>query len=92
MQSELEDIKTHANVKTQPLSDDFKWNLENSPLEISLQAKKIPDWKAVNGLAYLPVSGRDGVYKGNVSDKVEQITLAPIGFTKLRIVAFPVVR
>lgn len=45
-------------------------------------------------LAYLlePVTDRTGVYKGRVEDEVKKITLVPYGFTKVRIVAFPVVK
>lgn len=78
-------------IKTKPVSADFVWNLEHAPIEITASAKKIPNWKAVDGVARQPVSGRSGVYKGEVNDKVEEITLVPYGFTKLRIVAFPVV-
>ena len=78
-------------VSSSPLKEDFKWNIENAPFELKIRAKKIPDWQAVNGLAHLPVSGREGIYKGNVTDKIETINLIPVGFTKLRIQAFPVV-
>ena len=81
-----------TTVKQPGLQGDFVWNLDHAPVEITTKAKKIPDWKELNGMAYLPVSGRDGVYKGNVSDTEETITLVPVGFTKLRIMAFPVVR
>jgi DUF1680 family protein len=92
LESEVKNPEQGTQVIQEELKKDFKWNLENAPVEIKIKAKLIPDWKAVNGLAYLPVSGRDGFYKGNVSDKIETITLVPIGFTKLRIVAFPVVQ
>lgn len=89
---EVKNINTSAKVNQIGLQENFKWNLANAPIEIKLKAKQIPDWKAINGLAYLPVSGRDGIYKGNVDSEEKTITLVPIGFTKLRIVAFPVVR
>jgi DUF1680 family protein len=78
-------------VKLKPLSPSFKWNLANAPIEITAPAKKIPGWKAVNGVAHQPVTDRNGKYKGEVESAENQITLVPYGFTKVRIVAFPVV-
>lgn len=77
--------------KVKDIPDDFVWNLEHAPIEITVAAKKIPDWKAVEGVAYQPVTDRTGIYKGKVEDEVKKITLVPYGFTKVRIVAFPVV-
>jgi DUF1680 family protein len=71
---------------------DFVWNLAHAPIEIYVPGKQIPAWKAVEGVAYQPQTARDGVYKGKVSDKTTQLTLVPIGCTKVRIVAFPVVK
>lgn len=92
LQQELPKIDSLTKVVTTPLKEDFIWNLENSPLEIKIRAKRISDWKAVNGIAYLPVTGREGFYKGEVSEKLDTVSLVPVGFTKLRIIAFPVVR
>ena len=75
-----------------PAGSDFVWNLKNSPIEITVPGKQIPGWKAVEGVAFQPVTSREGVYKGKVSDKISQLTLVPIGCTKVRIVAFPVVK
>ena len=86
------DPEKGTSVKINPLKKDFRWNLANAPIEINIKAKQINDWKAQNGLAYLPVSGRNGVYKGDISSETQEITLVPVGFTKLRIMAFPVVR
>jgi len=71
---------------------DFIWNLAHAPIEIFVPGKQIPGWKAVDGVAFQPITARDGVYKGKVSDKTTQLTLVPIGCTKVRIVAFPVVK
>lgn len=92
LQQQLSDLDNYTKVIKRPLDDDFIWNLEHIPMEIKIPAKRIPDWKAINGLAYLPVTGREGFYKGKVSNKLDTISLVPIGFTKLRIMAFPVVR
>ncbi|MFA5330567.1 MAG: beta-L-arabinofuranosidase domain-containing protein [Prolixibacteraceae bacterium] len=75
-----------------PVSGDFVWNLAHAPIEITAPGKQIPGWIAVDGVASQPVTARDGVYMGKVSETTEQLTLVPIGFTKVRIVAFPVVR
>lgn len=69
----------------------FYWNLAHAPIEITAPAKKIPGWKASNGVAHQPVTDRNGIYCGEVADETETITLVPFGFTKLRVVAFPVV-
>lgn len=70
----------------------FVWNLAHAPIEIYVPGKQIPGWKAVDGVASQPVTSRDGIYKGKVSDKTTQLTLVPVGCTKVRIVAFPVVK
>ncbi|MEZ0542631.1 beta-L-arabinofuranosidase domain-containing protein [Fibrella arboris] len=70
----------------------FVWNADNAPVVITTKGRKIPGWKAIDGVAHQPVSTRDGFYKGEVSDNEETLTLIPYGCSKLRIVAFPVVR
>lgn len=92
LQKQLTELDSLAKVIRSPMKENFIWNLENSPLQIKIQAKQILDWKAVNGLAYLPVTGREGFYKGEVSEELDTVSLVPVGFTKLRIMAFPVVR
>ncbi len=77
--------------KVQEVTNDFVWNLAHVPLEITAQARKIPHWKISNDVASQPVSDRTGIYKGEVSQEVTQITLVPFGCTKIRVVAFPVV-
>jgi len=79
-------------TEIKPAGNDFVWNLNHAPIEITVPGKQIPGWKAVEGVAFQPVTSREGVYKGKVSDKINQLTLVPIGCTKVRIVAFPVVK
>lgn len=81
-----------VEVKVKPQSGKFKWNLQHAPVELVAAARKIPAWKAIDGVAHQPVTDRTGIYRGDVSDEVERITLVPYGFTKVRIVAFPVVK
>lgn len=78
--------------KVKPVTDDFIWNQEHAPIEITAMGRQIPEWRAYNGVAPQPVTARDGIYKGNVSEVIEQLTLIPVGCTKIRIVAFPVVK
>ncbi|WP_417361018.1 beta-L-arabinofuranosidase domain-containing protein [Galbibacter sp.] len=92
LQQQLPQLNKHTKLTISPVAEDFVWNLANAPLEIKIQAKQIPDWKAINGLAYLPVTGREGFYKGEVSKNIDNVSLVPVGFTKLRIIAFPIVR
>jgi uncharacterized protein len=78
-------------TKTNPINRDFTWNLKHAPLELITQGRKIPSWQLVNDVAPVPVTDRNGLFKGPVEGPVETITLVPYGFTKVRIVAFPVV-
>jgi uncharacterized protein len=82
----------NLQVNLKSLPKPFKWNLQSAPIEITASAKKIPGWKAVEGVAHQPITDRTGVYKGTVEETVHKITLVPYGFTKVRIVAFPVVK
>jgi uncharacterized protein len=89
-------VKTPASAvrvnAVKPVTDSFVWNLANAPIELKVTARKIPDWKIVNDVAPQPVTARDGLYMGKVDEKTEEVTLVPYGCTKVRIVAFPVVK
>lgn len=87
----VKDVKANSEVVTRKIGDPFIWNQEHAPIEIRVPAKKIPGWIAVNGVAYQPVTDRNGIYKGEVEDEPKTITLIPYGCTKVRVVAFPVV-
>jgi len=88
----VQDPAKYLSVKTKPMQPKFVWNLQNAPIEITASGKKIPAWKVVEGVARQPVTDRTGIYKGEVDSNVETLTLVPFGFTKVRIVAFPVVK
>ncbi len=81
----------NTSFQTVPFPKDFKWNSMSSPFEITTLGKKIPDWKTQNGVAHQPITTRTGVYEGSVNKESETIHLIPFGFTRLRVVAFPVV-
>ncbi|GAB3262348.1 glycoside hydrolase family 127 protein [Larkinella harenae] len=89
----VKDPAAHLEVKTvQPVTDSFVWNLQNAPIEIRASARKIPGWQIVNDVAPQPVTDRNGHFVGKVNEKLETITLVPYGCTKVRVVAFPVVK
>lgn len=75
-----------------PLHGKFVWNQAHAPSQIIAEGRQIPNWQLTDGVANQPVTDRDGAYRGTVSDTVEHFTLIPYGFTKVRIVAFPVVK
>lgn len=78
--------------KIKPVTGSFVWNLEHAPIEITAPAKQIPGWQLANDVAPQPVTDRNGIYKGKVAAQQTEITLVPYGCTKVRIVAFPVVK
>ena len=83
--------ETKVNI-VKSVDNDFIWNLEHAPIEITTIGKKIPAWKVnADGVASQPVTDRTGIYKGTVDADAKTITLVPYGCTKVRIVAFPVV-
>lgn len=90
----VHDPVANLQVKVvKPVTDKFIWNLANAPIEITATGKKIPGWQTIaDGSAPQPVTDRGGLFKGTVAQQEEKITLVPYGCTKVRVVAFPVVR
>jgi uncharacterized protein len=79
-------------TQLKPDYNTFIWNLAHAPVELTARAKKIPGWILANDVASTPVTDRFGLFRGKVNDTIETITLIPYGCTKVRVVAFPVVR
>lgn len=94
LESVIGNVTEKTTVKmVKPVSDSFIWNYDNAPIEIVTTAKKIPAWKVNgDGVAMQPVTDRTGIYKGEVNAEEEKITLIPYGCSKVRIVAFPVIK
>ncbi|PAC28897.1 hypothetical protein BWI92_17890 [Flectobacillus sp. BAB-3569] len=80
-------------VSSKGMPQGYVWNAQNAPIEIKLSAKQIPAWVINNdGVARIPVTTRDGFYQGAVDSKEQTITLIPYGCSKLRVVAFPLIK
>lgn len=91
-QQVIKEPATYIEVKkAAALTPDFVWNSIHAPVELVTRGKRIPGWQIVNDVAPIPQTDRHGLFKGIVSDTAETITLIPYGFTKVRIVAFPIV-
>lgn len=86
-----EPAKNVRVTKIKPVTDSFVWNLAHAPIELTVKAKEIPAWIIAGDVAPTPITDRTGVYRGKVSETIQEITLIPYGCSKVRIVAFPVV-
>lgn len=91
-QDVIKDPRKNLQVNVTSVATPFVWNQKNAPVMITAPARKILNWKVVDGVAHQPVTDREGIYKGEVSSTTETITLIPYGCSKVRVVAFPVVR
>ncbi len=77
------DMTQKIAVEESPLGD-APFALDHSPVKLRVAARKMPAWRAVDGVA-------DAVPQSPVESKEdeEQITLVPYGAAKLRITSFP---
>ncbi len=92
LQEAIRDPKAKLQVTVKPVATPFIWNQQHAPITITAPARKIPDWKVVNGVAHQPITNRTNVYQGETGKEIETISLIPYGCTKVRVVAFPVVK
>ena len=92
----VENPVANSKVIEKKVEGNFFWNPEKAPIEIQVSGRKIPGWVLSNSAPTQPVTDRFGNYAGRtdgkVDEKVETLTLIPYGCSKLRIVAFPVVK
>ncbi|NQD72674.1 hypothetical protein HP439_18275 [Sphingobacterium shayense] len=67
------------------------WNRENTPIEVTCNARQLPFWKMYNGMAGpMPSADMHGV---DINDLKEvEVRLVPYGCTTLRISQFPMIR
>jgi hypothetical protein len=80
-----QDIPRHS-VQELPIGGS-PFSLAETPLKLQVEARKLPSWLAVDGVA-------DPVPQSPVhsNEPEETITLVPYGAAKLRITAFPQLR
>ena len=88
IRSELDNLEKSITIHKKDWAGDYPWNLENAPIELTLSAVQIPEWKTVNSAPVLP--GSWGVRRPDKELEVSKITLIPYGCTTLRITEFPV--
>jgi len=80
---EKDSASKSAEVKLRPIGK-TPFSLDESPVELSVKARRLPSWQVVDGSAGpLPVSP----VKSRQTE--ETVTLVPYGAAKLRITAFP---
>lgn len=87
IQNELDNIPNSVEVVENPWDGSYPWNLENAPIALKIKGLKVPEWKAVSGIPYLPSFW--GKYSGDTTGKIHEISLVPYGCTTLRISQFP---
>ncbi len=84
----IKDVVKSVEVIPNPMAKGYPWNLQNAPISLKINGKRLPNWKIYNHQAgpmpqsymeYLPY------------EKEQKLTLIPYGCTTLRITQFPVV-
>jgi uncharacterized protein len=86
LQLDEKNLQASVTVERRSVSD-YPWTLEDAPIQIKMKARRLPFWKAYNGMAgplpYSPVQS---------SEPVKEVTLIPYGCSTLRISEFPLLR
>lgn len=88
LESDIKNLPNSVKVVEKRWKGDYPWNLDNSPIEIKINAVKIPEWKQVNGAPVFPAFWAGKAAK----EDIQEITLVPYGCTILRITEFPTYR
>lgn len=87
--SDLEELKSNAELVEKDWDLSFPWSISNAPVEIKMRGIRIESWKLTNGAPYFPAFW--STYRSNPI-AIDTITLIPYGCTTLRITEFPTYR
>jgi len=84
----IDTLSPEKNIKISKLSQTLSYqpfSIENSPIELTAKARKLPEWKLENNglVGLLPQSPVVS------NEPIEDITLIPMGCARLRISVFP---
>tara|TARA_R110002167_G_scaffold123399_1_gene302309 strand:+ start:157 stop:600 length:444 start_codon:yes stop_codon:yes gene_type:complete len=87
IKQELDQLPNSVKIVEKEWDGRYPWNLDNAPITLKIIGLSVPEWKAVNGIPYLPSFW--GTYSGDTKDRIQELTLVPYGCTTLRISQFP---
>ncbi|MBB6326188.1 DUF1680 family protein [Algoriphagus iocasae] len=91
-QSALDNLAASLEIKENEWDGSYPWNLENVPIEITINGIQLDEWKTVNGSPILPENLRSEISHSAWESENQVLTLIPYGCTTLRITEFPVVK
>lgn len=80
----LSALESSVKIQENPWGGSYPWNLENAPIELTLEAKKVPSWTEIN-------EPPANLNSNDLSDH-EEVVLIPYGASTLRITEFPVIK